>query len=658
MESIIPGIKSMLQRTLWFFLLVFAGCSSAPTLLPWEPLGAPYAQNVSTLHIGLNTPTTLLAGLTNGDLFKSTNEGSTWILLSSFIRDTRVHRIVQHPDRPSSLFAATDGGLFISHNAGETWGAAIVNRSAPTSACRSVTLDPFDSNVILAGLDGSGLHRSSDGGTSWEPTNGGLAPDGLAKAAVFDIAIDHTSPDIVYAALSVLGVIKSTDRGNSWHSLTPGYASTGTIPTHILISRSEGKVLCFGTASGDLFRSTDGGEHWTPMRRNAPYGSRIVSLTADPTSAQTIYAGTESGVLVSNDFGQSWRRLSAEMPRIPTSLYTARGVSATILYTFGQGTGVQRSSDDGASWKHVDNGLGGAEITHVMADRHGSHLYISTGSSVYAKANTAGPWISSSDGLSGGNIMSLTFDSDSAAILYAATQTEIFKGIDGGRFWIPFAPALRAHPPDFIATHPTITTRMVASGDDGIHVSTDRGQTWVRKTPYGTSHRIRSLAFDASNAAIVYGATSDKGGIASTDGGISWREARYGMADLDILAVTLDQNDDRVCYAWTAHGEGYRTVDGGLSWTRYAPPWGPGDRIFIAADRERPFDVVALVNTGFVYYSSNAGVSWSRIAIEHLRDEVTTLQWNTSTASLYVGTRYSGVYRLSLLRQLRDLRDQ
>lgn len=648
----------MLQRTFFFLLLILAGCSSAPTLLRWEPIGAPYAQNVSTLHVDVISPTTLHAGLTNGDIFRSANEGGSWTLSSSIGRDAHVHKIAQHADRPSTLFAATDAGLYISRDAGETWSEATTDWPTTSLSCRSVVIDPFDSNTILAGLDGSGLHRSSDGGETWGAINGGLDPDRLKRAKVFDIVVDRTSPDIVYAALSILGVVKSTDRGNSWQPVTQGYAASGTIPTHILVNQTDGKTLCFGTASGDLFRSVDGGTSWSPTRRSTPYGSRILSLTADPSDARTIYAGTESGVLLSNDFGGSWRRLSAEMPRIPTSLVASGGTGQSVLYAFGQGTGVQRSGDGGATWNRADNALGGAGISVVTTDRDGANIYVTTGSSVYKQTTGTGTWHSVSDGLTGGTITSLAFDSDSALILYAATETEMFKGVDGGRIWFPFALSLRVHPPHFVATHPSIKTRLFASGTEGMHTSTNRGQTWSPASPRGSHFAVRSLSFHPSNAAIAYGATSNRGVIASTNGGVTWGEARYGLPEDNILAVTPDRMDQKMWYAWSTGGNGFRTIDGGLSWTRFAPPWNTGERVFVTADYERPFDAVALVSAGFVYYSPNGGGSWFQISVEQLKEDPTSLHWNASTASLYVGTKSSGVYRLSLAQQVEDVKGE
>jgi photosystem II stability/assembly factor-like uncharacterized protein len=635
--------------------LFFLGCSSSHSIVEWEYTGGPYAQNISTVHIDEDNPSRVYAGLTNGQVFKSTDTGRIWTRLSTIQVDRTVHSFVRDPQHPERLYAATDAGLFFSSNKGKEWARTTIEKSSvESSSARAFAIDPWKTTQMYVGLKGRGLFKSTDGGINWNTCNTGLDPVAIEEADVFDIDIDQLKPDVVYASMSEIGIVKSTDAGGSWLPLTETLASRGSVPMHLVMNRLSSEAMCFGTNRGDIYKSTNSGTNWSPTRRG-PSGGRIVSLKVHPGNPEVIYAGTESGLLLSKDFGTSWKELTEDLPHIPTSVTVSPDKNNPLIYVYSEGIGLQRSSDNGNTWLHVDVGLGGATVSKIVADKSGRNLYGVVGQALYRLPAESASWISACNSLVGGTINTIAFDADSSSYLYAATVNGMFKTTDGGDSWMPGAKALRGIPVFLLETQPSIRSRMYCSTTTGLLISTDRGESWTPTKPIAAKYQLRSLVFSPTNAGMIHAATTNKAVIATHDGGFNWEPARYGIVGNDILAVTPDDKDRQTYYAWTADGEGYRSTNNGLEWDRYSPPWRVGDKVHIAFDRYRPSDVAALANGTQVYYSPTGGATWREIPTNDLRGEVRTLLWNVNTATLYAGLKNDGVYRLSLRETLKEL---
>lgn len=628
-----------------FSTLAVWGCSSPLPTLQWEHTGGPYAQNISSLLIDRDSPATLFAGLSNGELYLSHDNGRTWTVRFSFPHRKQIFQLVQHPEIGSRLYAATEAGLFVSEDAGAQWNPVPVSGNA--SACRSLAIDPFDPAMMYAGLDGYGIFRSTDGGTRWDQSavTGGDVP--LSDALPFFIAIDLTNPDRVYAALSRAGVIKSTDRGTTWQMLTKELAASGMVATHLVIHAKSGNLLCFGTAAGDIYRSSNGGATWSPVRQGTG-SARVGTLTPDPSSPDMLYAGTERGVIFSTNFGASWSGLSNDLPRIPHKIAASSAGSPPPLFAFGEGIGLKRSVDAGRTWQPADRGLGWSSVPIVATGSDGSRIYCTVGGAVFLYVPGSKSWVSASSGLHGGRITSIAFDGESDSLMYAGTETGIFSTTNAGVSWSPMGGRFGATPAEFFDTHPSILTRMFLQTPKGLHVSTDRGATWNPVRPFGNQYDVHSLTFSPKNSGMVHAATHAKGIVGSTDGGLSWESNRYGIKSDDILAIAYDHPDVNLLYAWTADGEGYRSTNHGVEWERYTPPWNVGDKVFIAVKRAEPHKAAALVNNRLVFVTMNAGATWRSVEAEALTAEMLTLHWSSDGSTLLAGTRDRGVYRLVL----------
>src|SRR3989454_550397 len=219
------------------------------------------------------------------------------------------------PLNPTTLYAGTyGGGVFKSTDGGVSWSA-----SGPTNIYTSVTalaIDAVTPTTLYAGsIYSPGVFESTDGGAGWYATH--------PARGVLSLAIDPLTPTTLYAGDDASGVFKSMDGGANWSSAllfhyglcgpcggvgaltidplrqTTLFGGTGVITAYDY----DGSFLY--TASGGVFKSTDGGASWNAIGLTGVGG--VLTLAIDPLTPTTLYAGTGiSGVHKSTNGGLSW----------------------------------------------------------------------------------------------------------------------------------------------------------------------------------------------------------------------------------------------------------------------------------------------------------------------------------------------------------------
>ncbi len=218
-------------------------------------------------------------------------------------------------------------GVWKSLDAGRTW--RYMGLKA-TEYISKVLVDPANPDVVYVGALGHvfgpnserGVYRTRDGGKTWDKVLYVNDSTGVA-----DLAMDPSDPAVLYAGFwqagrkpwllvsggAGSGLWKTTDGGDHWTDLRgrPGLPSGiwGNIGIAISPANPDRIWALIEADSGGLFRSDDGGATWQflngdrNLRQRAWY---FTKLTADPKDTNTLYAGNVGGY-VSHDGGKTFQ---------------------------------------------------------------------------------------------------------------------------------------------------------------------------------------------------------------------------------------------------------------------------------------------------------------------------------------------------------------
>ena len=279
---------------------------------------------------------TIYIATNDGGIWKTTDGGTTWTPKTDGMDSLSMGAVALDPGNSSIVYAGTgnlfDGGhvfpnfeavgIYKSVDGGDTW--SVIGASVFTNKGIDRIVLPAP-NVLLVATS-VGLFRSVDGGQNF----GANAPtfnDGNAILSGFctDLSLDTASPSTVYACIAGLGIFKSTDGGATFPSSAnlfsnPGAPSTNgrisftqsTLPDNQTMYASVSTTTAIDSPYLGLFKSTDGGGHWTTMpdasnraKENSNQAGYDLTVGVDPQNANRVYIGFEE-LYLSTDGGQNF----------------------------------------------------------------------------------------------------------------------------------------------------------------------------------------------------------------------------------------------------------------------------------------------------------------------------------------------------------------
>jgi len=216
---------------------------------------------VSTLIFDPVLPGTMYLGATVG-VYKRDDPGTAWEERVAGMESVYIVPLVADPTRPGTLYAGTSGGVYKSVDRAEHWkpinqGLSIeAVGGAMSHGVTAIALDPSNHDTLYIGTT-RGLFASTDGGGRWVQNR--MIPQGSVAA----LAVNPVKPSILYAGGADIGVVKSTDGGATWTAVNTGL--TNHAIRTLALDPQQPDTLYSGT-NGGLFRTVDGGEHWTQMK--------------------------------------------------------------------------------------------------------------------------------------------------------------------------------------------------------------------------------------------------------------------------------------------------------------------------------------------------------------------------------------------------------
>ncbi|MET0659696.1 MAG: hypothetical protein ABW110_16230 [Steroidobacteraceae bacterium] len=278
---------------------------------------------------------------------------------------------------PRGVLVGTMDGVIELRGAPTDTEWSVVNHTLDGLHVSSVMRDPTRGSVF-AGVHGEGLHRSLDGGSTWE-----TSMRGLSVPHVFSVACDaRDGAGTLYAGTEPAHVFRSNDGGDSWHDLEALRRVDGQdkwwfpAPPHtphvknISVDPRDGRVLYVCVEQGALLKSVDGGNRFEQLffeDAGCRYNNDAHRVVFNPRNPDEIYLTGGDGVFKSPDGGKTWQHLATPTMRVayPDQVYVAPD-DASTLFTFGGGTPpniwratgnatstVVRSRDGGATWDQI-----------------------------------------------------------------------------------------------------------------------------------------------------------------------------------------------------------------------------------------------------------------------------------------------------------------
>ena len=262
------------------------------------------------------------------------------------------------------------------------------------SVFRSLAIHPLNPDIILMGTERNGFVKSENGGTSWRRLRTGLRHTSGATDDVYpeiwDIAFDPTNPSQIYAATldspgpvignfpsTHAGVYLSTDEGETWHRRNCGLSNSRVSSVQVdpsnpntVIIGVEGGAASFTSLMGQefdggIYRSTDGGAHWSRRilanaddSRNGYWHIRSISnqphalvtfgllsfQTDDPDNAGNV------GFIRSIDAGRSWQQFGDPVKDLLITHFDVSSDGKVIYANERDSFEIQTSRDSGNTW--------------------------------------------------------------------------------------------------------------------------------------------------------------------------------------------------------------------------------------------------------------------------------------------------------------------
>ena len=321
----------------------------------WEPLfDRESTGSIGAIAVAPSDPNVIYVGsgagiirpdlATGNGIYKSTDAGKSWTHLGLF--DSQMIAMIDvDPRDPNRLFVAVLGhpygpnaerGVFRSIDGGKSF-EKVLYKDEYTSA-NDVRIDPSDPSVVYATLweqqqsfiegrgfggAGTGLFKSTDGGTTWKPLSEGLPP--VLQA---NLALAPGNPKTLYAIVAPaaaggnppgpIGIYKSSDGGEHWYLAVrgpdPGASPRpadprplariggGDLPTLTVDPKNQNVVY---SASVVMWRTEDGGLTWTAVR-GAPGGDDYQRIWINPENPNIIATVADQGAVISANRGKSW----------------------------------------------------------------------------------------------------------------------------------------------------------------------------------------------------------------------------------------------------------------------------------------------------------------------------------------------------------------
>ena len=564
-----------------------------------------------------------------GGIYKSTDFGSTWTILSSTTGANvwNFRNVMRLDFDPSgNLYAVTkaynvkdnagsyytNGGLYRSIDGGSSW-TNISSTTFSTNYFNGCDVLPISASIVLFAVKANGstlggIYKTTDGGANWSMQTSGLPTSNYGRIV---LTKDQNSGAIyaVFASTNygspeygLSGIFVSSDSGSTWSALTKpsNLASTGNISylgtqgwydNVIAVDPSNSNTIYVGGV--DMMKSTDGGSSWTQLTAwTSGYGYPVVhadhhAIAFDPTNSNTVYSGNDGGIYKSTDGGSSWISLNNGLAI--TQFYGGAVSPTGADYQGGtQDNGHLQFAGSGTDWNMVYGGDGGyAAIDQSNTNTaYEEYTYLQMSKTT----NNGASWHSCTTGLSDAAngsaclfIAPFSMNPDNSSTIIAGSN-RVWTTTNSASNWSVVSDTLV--PGEHISavtvvngSSPYLAFAGTTNGKVFFCASLDPTQgisnAWTDITPVGNNGAwVRRIVVDGSNTQHLYACYSgyNNDGVSpsrhvyySSDQGSSWTDVSGDLPDVPVHSLIVDSNSSQTLYIGTETGV-YQSDNGGTNW--------------------------------------------------------------------------------------------
>jgi len=592
---------------------------------------------------------TVFAGSASGGVWKSVNGGTTFKPVFDLANVQSIGAVAVDPGNPKNVWVGTGeswvrnsvsigDGVYKSTDGGENWTNVGLKDSEHIA---KILVDPRNGDSVLAcatghlwnDSDAGGVYKTGDGGKTWRKVLAGAnRSTGCAM-----LAMSAQQPGTIYASLWDFrreawtfrsgglgsGIFKSTDGGDHWTEFTPANAKGlpakpyGRIALAVAPAKPQVVYAMIESAKSALFRSDDGGANWTKLDASQYMVWRpfyFGNLIVDPKDSEKVFK-VDGPLLLSVNGGKSFSIVSGGAHGDFHDVWIDPDDTNTI-YT-GDDGGLWRSLDGGTRWEHMMN-LPVSQFYHVsvdMADPY--HVYGGlqdnsswVGDSSYPGGITNSRW----ENMFGGDGFWTWEDPSDPAYIYAEAQ-----GGEIGRVnrYTHETRAIKPYPQygekklRFNWNTPIQMSPnekgTIYMGAQFLFRSRNHGQSWDRISPDLTTNNPEKQKQEESGGVTVDNSSAEMNN--------------------SIYAIAESPRNGQVIWVGTDDGNVQLTRDGGKTWTnvglaipgRGQDPWvswveaGHFDEAtaYVTLDRHMYGDM-----TPHVYRTTDFGKTWTDLPLD------------------------------------------
>ena len=570
-------------------------------------------------------------------IYKSMDGGKSWKNMGLKTSE-HIGKIIVQPENSDIVFVAAIGplwnkggnrGLYKTIDGGKNWKAVLTIDEH--TGVNDVVMDPRDSNILYAatfqrrrhvftyvgGGPGSGMHKSIDGGETWEKINKGLPKTEIGRIG---LAISPANPEVLYAIVEAAdsegGFYRSTNRGASWEKRSKKVTS-GNYYQEIIADPIDPQTVY--SMNNWMTVSHDGGKTFKIVGEDYKHIDNHC-MWIDSNNNQHWLVGSDGGVYETFDAAKHWD-FKQNLP--VTQFYKVAVDTDKPFYNVYGGT-QDNFSLGGPSRVITDHGITNYDwIITNGGDGFESQVDPENPNIVYAQSQYG--WLVRYDKKSGEAVgikpnerenenayrwnwdAPLAVSKHETGRLYFAAN-KLFRSDDYGNSWDVISEDL---------------TRQVDRNTLKVYdriVSIDAVAKNGSTSPYGTIVALSESPLDNNLLAIG----TDDGLIQITeDGGDSWRKIDNILGapkQSYVNNVYLSQHDVNVIYAaFNHHKYGdfkpyiFKSNDKGKTWKKISNNLDERGSVYSIEEDHIDKDLIFCGTEFGVYFSPNGGIRWKKI---------------------------------------------